>query len=65
MATYVVTTSPNVDWDDEFKYKYRYNSRDGSPVAQDEVERRRAAGQAAVLWRWEHGEPTLMERHNA
>jgi len=65
MATYVVTRSPDIDWDDEFKYKYRYTSRDGFPVAQYEIQRRRADGQAAVLWRWEDGEPTLMERHNA
>jgi hypothetical protein len=65
MATYVITEDANVTWDDEFKYKYRYESRDGLPTAQEEFERRRAARQPAVLWRWEHGEPTLMERYNA
>jgi hypothetical protein len=65
MAWYVVTNSPDVDWDDDYKYKSRHESQDGSPVAQDEVERRRVAGLPAVLWRWEHGEATLVERYNA
>ncbi len=65
MAWYIVTHSPDVDWDDDFRYKYRYESQDGSPVAQDEVERRRTARLPVVLWRWEHGEPALVERHNA
>ena len=64
MATYIVSRTPDQNWNEEFKYKYRYSSQNGSPVAQDEVDRRRAAGEPAVLWRWEHGEPTLMERHN-
>ena len=33
MATYVVTESTKVYWDDIFNYKYRYKSKDGSPVA--------------------------------
>lgn len=64
MAVYVITDSPDVNWDEDFKYKYRSESQDGSPVAQDEVERRKAAGLPAVLWRWENNESTLVERHN-
>jgi len=65
MAVYVVTKSVDIDWDEEHKYKYRHTSAAGSSVAQDEVERRRVAGLPAVLWRWERGEATLVERHNA
>jgi hypothetical protein len=65
MAVYVVTDSPDVDWDDNHKYKYRHESTDGSPTAQDEVERRRAAGQPAYLWRWENNQSQLVERHDA
>jgi len=64
MATYVVTENLNEDWDDRYCYKYRYESHDGLPVAQAEVERRRATGRPAVLWRWEKGKPTLVERVN-
>ena len=63
MATYVVTESPEVYWDDMYNYKYRYQSSDGSPVAQDEFNRRRDAGRPAVLWRHEHGEAVIIERY--
>jgi hypothetical protein len=64
MATYAVTDSPERNWDDRYNYKYRYKSRDGRPVAQDEVDRRRAAGLPVVLWRWENFQATEVERHN-
>lgn len=65
MAWFVIAESADVDWHDEYKYKCRYKSRDGSPVAQGEIERRRAAGRPTVLWRWENNSPTLVEQHNA
>ncbi|MDB5309832.1 MAG: hypothetical protein JWO38_4034 [Gemmataceae bacterium] len=65
MATYVVTADTNTDWDEEYQYKYRFTSRNGSPVAQDEINRRREAGEPVVLWRWERGQATLVERHTA
>ncbi len=65
MATYVVTADANTDWDDEHQFKYRFTSQNGSAVAQDEVDRRRAAGKPVALWRWERGEATLVEHYNA
>ena len=44
MATYLITNSKHVTWDDDNTFKYRYRSTDGSPTAQSEFERRRAAG---------------------
>jgi hypothetical protein len=64
MGLYVVTDRADLTWDDDHKYKYRHESADGSAVAQDEVERRREAGQPVFLWRWENGQPTLVEQHN-
>jgi len=69
MATYIITETPNVDWDafdwtTAIQYKHRYESSDDRPTAQDEFERRLAAGLPAVLWRWENNEPTEMERCN-
>jgi hypothetical protein len=64
MPWYVITESIEIDWDDEHKYTYRYKSRNGSPVAQDKIERRRAAGRSAGLCRWENNAPTLVEKHN-
>lgn len=51
MAWYVVTDRSDSNWDDTHKYKYRYESRDGSKVAQDEFELRKKAGRPAFLWR--------------
>ena len=66
MAKYAVTCNVNTKWDEEFHYNYRYRSRDKSPVAQDEFDKRRAAGQPAVLWRWDHpNKPVLVDQHNA
>ena len=65
MARYVVTENPDVTWDDVHNYKYRTNSTDGSPVAQEEFDRRRAAGLEVYLWRWENNQPTLVESHGA
>ena len=65
MATYVVTRSPRISWDERFTYKYRLRSRDGHALAQDEIERRRRRGEPAVLWRWESGKSILVERHRA
>ena len=64
MATYVVTASPDVKWDDAHNYKNRRNSTDGSTCAQDEFDRRRAAGLEVYLWRWDN-QPTLVESHGA
>jgi uncharacterized protein YbjQ (UPF0145 family) len=65
MVVYVVTDSPDVNWDDNHMYKYRMASADGSPVAQDEVDRRRSAKQPVCLWRWENNQCTLLERYDA
>ena len=64
MATYVVTDSVQVDWDDNHNYKYRHSSSDGKPVAQTEVNRRKAAKKPVVLWKWENHKPKLVEKHN-
>jgi hypothetical protein len=65
MAIYVVTDDDSTDWDEKHRYKYRHTGRDGSAGAQDEVDRRRATGLPAALWRWENGEATLVEIHPA
>ena len=65
MATYVITDNARDGWENGLKFKYRHTSRKGHSVAQDEFDRRRAAGQKVVLWRWEHGEPTIVERYRA
>ncbi len=62
MAWYIVTDSVEVDWEDDFKYKYSHRSRDDFPTAQGEFDRRREAGLPAYLWKCE-GEPKLMESH--
>lgn len=67
MARYAITDSPEKNWDDIYNYQYRYTSRKGMPVAQDEVERRLAAGLPAVLWRWDNANDpptTPVARHN-
>jgi hypothetical protein len=64
MAVYVITKSATDDWDERFKYKFRHYSRDGFATAQEEFDRRRNEGKAAVLWRWEGGKRTLLERVN-
>ena len=69
MATYVITDSEEVDWeqfdwDSVVQYKHRHESTDGKPTAQEEFDRRREEGQPAVLWKFENNEPKLMERCN-
>jgi len=65
MATYTITESVEENWNEQYTYKYRYRSRDGHPVAQEEIDRRRASGQPAVLWRWENQKPMLIENLDA
>lgn len=64
MATYFITDTPDVTFTDDrqYKYKYRYKSSRGFPVAQDEMMRRREQGIAGTLWRWENFTPTMMEQ---
>lgn len=64
MAKYVVSDNPRTSWNGRY-YNYRFRSTDGSPRAQDEVERRRRNRQPAYLWRWDSGVATLVERHPA
>ncbi len=64
MATYTITDSRENDWNDELQFKYRYESRDGYPCAQDEVERRRNQGLPVFLWKWENFQSKLIEHHN-
>jgi len=63
MAIYVITDDASTDWSDDHRYKYRRTSSDGSPVAQDEIDRRVAVGEAYVLWRWENHTSALVESH--
>jgi hypothetical protein len=58
MASYYITETPDrrvlkrqLGADLLTEYKYRYRSSAGLPVAQEEFERRRAAGEPTVLWR--------------
>ena len=49
MATFYITNSPDVDWnttnwDELTRFKYRYESSSGAPLAQHEFDRRREAG---------------------
>ncbi len=64
MATYVITTDSNISWSDnpDYRYKYRYKSSRGLPVAQDEMSRRKASGEVGYLWRWENHTPTMIEQ---
>jgi len=62
MATYVITDREELNWSDENKYKHRYESSNGLPTAQAEMDRRRTADQPGVLWRWENGEATVIDR---
>jgi hypothetical protein len=58
MAFYTITDAPIDDWEERdrrYVFKYRYRSADGSPVAQDEFDRRRNAGQSTVLMKWDYG----------
>ncbi len=62
MATYTITDREDVDWNENCQFKYRYRSSDGSPTAQSEFDRRCAAGQFAILWKWEHNQSKQMAR---
>jgi hypothetical protein len=69
MATYVITDSPDVDWEQfdwetAVQYKHRHESSDGRPTAQEEFDARRNEGRAAVLWKFENNQPREMERCN-
>jgi hypothetical protein len=60
VATYVITQSPNVNWDNT-TYKYRYRSNNGEPTAQVEFDRRISGDESAFLWRWENHTPKLIQ----
>ena len=62
MATYTITDRVDKNWCESCQFKYRYQASDGSPTAQSEFDRRRAAGQFAILWKWEHNQPKEMAR---
>lgn len=71
MATYYLTDAPDVDWgtvnwEELPKFKYRYESADGSPLAQDEFDRRREAGLPTVMWRFDtnDGPAVLLDQCN-
>jgi hypothetical protein len=71
MATFVLTDTPHVDWatvnwDNLPQFKYRHESSAGYPLAQEEFDRRCAAGQPTVMWRFDNNEspPTLVDRCN-
>ena len=59
--TYSITRDRATNWDENFVYKYRRKSSSGYPVAEDEMSRRRDAGEPAVLWGWENFEPRMLE----
>ena len=71
MANYYITDTAEVDWsavnwDNLMAYQYRYESSNGSLVAQDEFERRRSDGIPSVLWRFDANDtpPVLMDHCN-
>ena len=70
MALYVITESPNVDWnnlgfwDSLVKYHYLNESSNGAPTARAEFNRRRDEGLPAVLWEWHNHRPREVERCN-
>jgi len=55
-----------VNWDNVPKFSYRYESANGAPRAQEEFDRRREAGEPAVMWRFEdnHSPPVLVDQCN-
>jgi hypothetical protein len=58
MATFYITDSPDVDWnttnwDEMTRFKYRWESSSGAPLAQHEFDRRREAGLPTVMWRFD------------
>ena len=65
MATYTVETERPGEAladRDAVSFKYRYRSTDGHRTAQAEYDRRRRAGQRAIMTRWEHGQPRVVAR---
>ncbi len=71
MASYYITETPDVDWtrvnwDNLTEYKYRHESTEGYPVAQEEFDRRCQANQPAVMWRFDDNQspPTEVARCN-
>lgn len=63
MATYTITSSMDANPDIQPTFKYRYRSRDGFPLAQEEFDRRRDANKPAVMWRWMDGKATMVASH--
>ena len=71
MASFYITETADVNWatvniDNLTQYKYRHESRDGHPLAQEEFDRRRDAGEPAVMWRFDDNDspPTLVDQCN-
>ena len=61
MATYKITTNTDPNSGIE-SFKYRHRSSKGFRTAQAEFDRRRDAGQFAVMWRWGGGKVIEVER---
>jgi hypothetical protein len=71
MASFVITDTLRVDWArinwaNLIQYKYRRRSSNGSLLAQEEFDRRRAAGAPAVMWRFDTNDspPVVVDRCN-
>jgi hypothetical protein len=71
MANYVLTDTPNIDWasvnwDNLKQYAYRNPNDAGKPSAQEEFDRRKAAGTPTVMWRFDDNEspPKEVDRCN-
>lgn len=71
MASFFITETPNVNWaavnwDNLTQFKFRHESGEGSPLAQEEFDRRRVAGEPAVMWRFDKNDspPVLVDRCN-
>jgi hypothetical protein len=62
MATYTVETiGEGGARERPVDFKYRRHSRDGHPTAQDEIHRRRRAGERAMMTKWENFVATVVE----
>lgn len=71
MAGFYITDTRDMDWehvnwDNLKRYKYRSMSSDGSPLAQEEFDRKRDAGEPAALWAFYTNDtpPVLLEHCN-
>src|SRR5438105_1717550 len=64
MSSYFLVFDPtrNYNPDSRFKFKYRYDATDGSPVAEPVFQEYCRKGTFVMMWRWdtEAGPPVLM-----